>query len=107
MFLNYSAPTEEKWCFLPWLLVKRLQKQSQQFFQNLVSVITEFTGCTAKASCNRAAQDTHTIIECCITGVHTSYCKRHCNCRPGGVTDTPQPDPAPDNSARNMESSKF
>lgn len=65
MFLNNSAPIEQKWLFLPWLLVKTLQKQSQQFFQNLVPVITEFTGCTARASCNRAAQDTHTITEWC------------------------------------------
>lgn len=92
---------------IPRLLDDRLQKESQQFFQNLVSVITEFTGCTARASQNRAAQDTHTMIQCCITGVYTSYCKRHCNCWPGGGTDTPQTNPVPDISERNMESSKF
>lgn len=42
MFLNYFAPIEQKLYFLPLLLVKRVQKQSQQFFQNLVSIITDY-----------------------------------------------------------------
>lgn len=56
MLLNYFAPIEQKWYFLPWLLLKRVQKLSQQFFQNTASVISEFTGPTARVSFNVAAQ---------------------------------------------------
>lgn len=66
MFLNYSAPIEQKWYFLPWLLVKRLKKLSQQFFQNLESVIMEFIWFIARVSFNIAAHDNPNIIDCSI-----------------------------------------
>lgn len=66
MFLNYFAPIEQKWYFLPCLPVKRLKKLSQQFFQNLASVITEFIWSIARVSFNTAAQDNPNIIDCSI-----------------------------------------